>query len=569
MLDGVRLTKMTGQEFITNLNLKGLQIINARAENVTALPTAVAGRFVYLTEKSGDNEIGYYYADASGWTRVGTAAAEKALGDRLAVVEAATGTGGSAPGESLADKITALRTDVDKNKDDIATNKSGVAENKASIGEVKKTADKAAADIVTINGAIGADETADTVKGRIKTLETMSAADTEKISALEGLVGASDSAGLRGDVATLKTKVGDDTEGLVKDVADLQTDVAKKANSADVYTKTQTDAEVKKATDAAATNAAAIEAINNAGYLKASVAETTYRTTADSYSQTEVDNKITAAVSSAYQVKGTKTYAQLASAEKVNGYVYNVSNPFSFDGKNYPAGTNVVWVGDAETGQWDPLAGVTDLSAYSTTTQMNSAIDTKIAAAGHATTEALTDGLALKVDKTTTVNGHALSANVTVSAADVGLGNVENTADADKPVSTATQTALDKKVDKLVTKPAADTYTKVTINAEGQVTAGASLAAADIPSLTAAKITDFNAKAVAATKKIYSGVEFVAGSAFTAIGAKNDIAEFPSAVTVYNSDGDIVLAAIRYDSTNKQIMYQVDLAGTYTIVVSL
>lgn len=32
-----------------------------------------------------------------------------------------------------------------------------------------------------------------------------------------------------------------------------------------------------------------------------------------------------------------------------------------------------------------------------------------------------------KVAKTTTVNGHALSANVTVSQSDVGLGNVQNT----------------------------------------------------------------------------------------------------------------------------------------------
>ena len=48
----------------------------------------------------------------------------------------------------------------------------------------------------------------------------------------------------------------------------------------------------------------------------------------------------------------------------------------------------------------------------------------------------------LLVPKTTTVNGHALSGNVTVSASDVGLGNVSNTSDANKPVSTATATAI-------------------------------------------------------------------------------------------------------------------------------
>jgi hypothetical protein len=49
------------------------------------------------------------------------------------------------------------------------------------------------------------------------------------------------------------------------------------------------------------------------------------------------------------------------------------------------------------------------------------------------------------VPTTRTVNGHALSANVTVTAADLALGSVDNTADTAKPVSTAQQTALDLK----------------------------------------------------------------------------------------------------------------------------
>jgi hypothetical protein len=56
-------------------------------------------------------------------------------------------------------------------------------------------------------------------------------------------------------------------------------------------------------------------------------------------------------------------------------------------------------------------------------------------------------GLSTKVGTSRTVNGHALSADVTVSKADVGLGNADNTSDANKPVSTATQTALDGKAD--------------------------------------------------------------------------------------------------------------------------
>ena len=38
--------------------------------------------------------------------------------------------------------------------------------------------------------------------------------------------------------------------------------------------------------------------------------------------------------------------------------------------------------------------------------------------------------------------------NVNITAANIGLGNVDNTSDANKPVSTAMQAALDLKVDK-------------------------------------------------------------------------------------------------------------------------
>lgn len=51
---------------------------------------------------------------------------------------------------------------------------------------------------------------------------------------------------------------------------------------------------------------------------------------------------------------------------------------------------------------------------------------------------------------TTTGNPHS------VSASDVGLGSVDNTADADKPISTATQAALDAKADEPSTTNAID-----------------------------------------------------------------------------------------------------------------
>lgn len=47
-----------------------------------------------------------------------------------------------------------------------------------------------------------------------------------------------------------------------------------------------------------------------------------------------------------------------------------------------------------------------------------------------------------------TVNGKKISQNPTITKADVGLSSVDNTSDANKPISTAQQAALDKKADK-------------------------------------------------------------------------------------------------------------------------
>lgn len=51
------------------------------------------------------------------------------------------------------------------------------------------------------------------------------------------------------------------------------------------------------------------------------------------------------------------------------------------------------------------------------------------------------------VMNTRKINGHALSADITITKSDVGLGNVNNTSDVNKPISTAQQEALDRKVD--------------------------------------------------------------------------------------------------------------------------
>ena len=71
---------------------------------------------------------------------------------------------------------------------------------------------------------------------------------------------------------------------------------------------------------------------------------------------------------------------------------------------------------------------------------------------------AVTTALATKQDTLVsatnikTIEGQSLlgGGNIDLAKGDVGLGNVDNTSDANKPVSTATQTALDAKTNKLV-----------------------------------------------------------------------------------------------------------------------
>jgi len=74
-----------------------------------------------------------------------------------------------------------------------------------------------------------------------------------------------------------------------------------------------------------------------------------------------------------------------------------------------------------------------------------SIVDADINAIGQGKISGLTSALSGKVPTTRTVNGHALSSNVTITKGDVDLGSVDNTADTAKPVSTAQQSALNAK----------------------------------------------------------------------------------------------------------------------------
>lgn len=100
------------------------------------------------------------------------------------------------------------------------------------------------------------------------------------------------------------------------------------------------------------------------------------------YSKTEVDNKVSAALTAAIVPKGTVAYASLPTPAKANlGYMYNVSNEFTTDGrfvegagKKYAAGANVYVVavtnGSSTEYKFDVFMGFVDLSGYQTKADM-------------------------------------------------------------------------------------------------------------------------------------------------------------------------------------------------------
>ena len=119
---------------------------------------------------------------------------------------------------------------------------------------------------------------------------------------------------------------------------------------------------------------------------------------ADVYTKQQTDDKISAAISSVYKPAGSTTFAALpAPAANVLGNVYNVTDAFTTTdqfvegaGKSYPAGTNVAVVLVGEDYKYDVLSGMVDLSNYSTTDEI---------AQTYATKTEVTTGLSGKVDR--------------------------------------------------------------------------------------------------------------------------------------------------------------------------
>ena len=132
-----------------------------------------------------------------------------------------------------------------------------------------------------------------------------------------------------------------------------------------------------------------------------------------------------------------------------------------------------------------------------------------------------------------TVNGHALTGDVTVTKGDVGLGNVDNTSDANKPLSTATTIALGDKVDKNTSITGA-TKTKVTYDAKGLVTAGDDATTADIADSSNKRyVTDAQSTVLGNTSGTNTGDQDLSGLAVKS----NNLSDLTNAATARTNLG--------------------------------
>lgn len=252
-----------------------------------------------------------------------------------------------------------------------------------------------------------------------------------------------------------KKKVDIDLPVYHKSVVD--TKLGTKANSADVYTKSQVYTKGETDTKLGA---------------KANSADVYTKAQADS----AITAKVNAAVASVYRVKGTKaTIAEVTALTNVKcGDVWNLTAEFTLGGKKYPAGTNVVALADksaADAANWDALGGTVDLAGH--TAEMKSWANGQFAGkAFEAKVTTNTSNISSLTTRVTAAEGK-FAGYYTKGETDTKLGTKANSADVYTKLQTDNAiSAVSDNMDVLYVNLIAQSSVAVTIESSSSTSSG-------------------------------------------------------------------------------------------------
>lgn len=233
------------------------------------------------------------------------------------------------------------------------------------------------------------------VDSKVNTVANVAASNKEQIDGVkndlfgEGGTKADPKEGSLGkDLADVIAAVGGADSGLTKSLADLTTEVGKKANAADVYTKTQTDTKIG-------------EAVAAQGHMKAQVVEGTAQMTKNNVLYLVKDDTVTGVdqYNEYILIDGTPTLIGSTSTD-LTGYAKTADQKVitddlseridtleAIDHNTYALKTETVAktdyntkIGEIETALGEKLVAA-DLVDYAKTADVNSTIDTKISTA--------------------------------------------------------------------------------------------------------------------------------------------------------------------------------------------
>jgi hypothetical protein len=164
----------------------------------------------------------------------------------------------------------------------------------------------------------------------------------------------------------------------------------------------------------------------------------------------------------------------------------------------------------------------------------------------------------------------------------LALNNVDNTTDASKPISSATQTALDLKVDENAAITGA-TKTKITYDAKGLVTSGADATTADIADSTNKRyVTDAQATVIGntsgtntgdnATNSQYSGLaaskEDVSNKSTSVSTDQASNTKYPSVKSVYDWAVGLFATIANLALKTDKVLVANRQTASYTLVLS-